>query len=249
MSLSSLRSWCLAFAAAFAIAVPAIQALRPFGLSAAEFSYQGDGTLRVAGYAFSIWGLIYLGMVAHAGYQVWLGARSPTSPGLVWASVAAMIGCGAWIIAAALNGVWATMAILSASALVMILALIDAPRATRPTEMWCVRAPLSLLAGWLTIAAIVNALTSLTIAGVLGPAQAHVGALAAIAFAVLIATFVAWRARNAVYLAPIAWGLGGVYVAEIAVKPIVANAALGAALALLAWALVVARRERGAALR
>lgn len=63
-------------AVAFAILVPAIQALTGWGQSAAEFSAGGDGTLRAAGYAFSIWSVIYAGLVAYAVYQV-RGAPSP----------------------------------------------------------------------------------------------------------------------------------------------------------------------------
>ena len=57
-------------AAAFAIVVPVIQMATGLGLDQGEFAAQGDGTLRVAGYAFSIWGLIYLGILAYAVRQV-----------------------------------------------------------------------------------------------------------------------------------------------------------------------------------
>ena len=53
-------------AAVFAIMVPIAQNLAGWGLSQAEFAADGDSTLRVAGYAFSIWGLIYLGILAYA---------------------------------------------------------------------------------------------------------------------------------------------------------------------------------------
>ena len=237
--LARIRTWAVALAAGCAVAVPTAQALLGFGLSAAEFSYQGDATLRVAGYAFSIWGLLYLGMIAHAGYQVVLGPRSDTPPVLVWGSALAMSGCGLWIFAAALNGVWLTLGILSGSAAALVFALARAGDARSTREHWLVRAPLSLLAGWLTIAAIVNALTSLTIEGLIGAEHAQTAALIAIAFAFVLASALALRLRNAVYLLPIAWGLGGVYVAELARKPLVAQAAAAAALALLVVAVLV----------
>lgn len=45
-------------AAVFAVVVPVVQNLGGFGLSQAEFAADGNQTLQVAGYAFSIWGLI-----------------------------------------------------------------------------------------------------------------------------------------------------------------------------------------------
>ncbi|WP_135210580.1 hypothetical protein [Vitreimonas flagellata] len=244
--LVQIRVLAAALAAVVAVAVPTAQALFGFGLSAGEFSYQGDATLRVAGYAFSIWGLLYIGMIAHAGYQVVLGPRSDTPPMLVWGSVLAMSGCGLWIIAAALNGVWWTLGILSVAAAALIFALARAGEAGSTPEQWLVRAPMSLLAGWLTIAAIVNAMTSLTIEGFIGAEHAQIAALAAIAVALVLASALALRLRNALYLLPIAWGLGGVYAAELARKTLVAQAAAAAALALLVVAVlvIVARRRQ-----
>lgn len=242
-------SRAVAIAAAFAVAVPTAQALFGFGLSAGEFSHQGDETLRVSGYAFSIWGLLYIGMIAHAGYQLVLGPRSDTPTVLVWGSVVAMSSCGLWIIAAALNGVWWTLGILSVSAAALVFAMARAGDARSTLEQWLVRVPLSLLAGWLTIAAIVNAMTSLTIEGLIGVERAQAAALAAIAFALVLASALALRLRNVVYLLPIVWGLGGVYVAELARKPLVAHAAVAAAVVLLVVALLVImarRRQRRA---
>ncbi len=39
------------------------------GQTAAEFSADSDATLKVAGWAFSIWGIIYLGLLAYAVRQ------------------------------------------------------------------------------------------------------------------------------------------------------------------------------------
>nr|QQZ51808.1 hypothetical protein JKL49_13480 [Phenylobacterium glaciei] len=78
------RSLAVVLAVVAAIAIPAIQMTQHIGLSAAEFSGQGDQTLRAAGYAFSIWGLIYFGLAAYAIYQLTVAPETPTlapSPG------------------------------------------------------------------------------------------------------------------------------------------------------------------------
>src|SRR5690606_36947407 len=48
------------------------------GQPPAEFADDGDEVLRVAGYAFSIWGLIYLALVAHGVWQAL--PRTPERP-------------------------------------------------------------------------------------------------------------------------------------------------------------------------
>ena len=53
-------------AAVFAVVVPLVQNLAGLGLTQAEFAADGNTTLRVAGYAFAIWSLIYLGLMAYA---------------------------------------------------------------------------------------------------------------------------------------------------------------------------------------
>lgn len=65
----STRRLVVLLAALFAIAVPAIQAAAGLGLTQAEFAAEGNTTLRVAGYAFSIWSVIYLGLIAYAVRQ------------------------------------------------------------------------------------------------------------------------------------------------------------------------------------
>ncbi|MDP2011333.1 MAG: hypothetical protein Q8K11_14275, partial [Phenylobacterium sp.] len=100
--------------------------------------------------------------------------------------------------------------------------------------------PLSLLAGWLTIASAINILTVLTAQGIIGPDLTW--AVIGITVVLTVGGFIGWRLGSPVYLAPIAWGLIGVYVAEQADKPVAAWLAAGAALALVAEALAMLRK-------
>ena len=87
-------------AAAFAVVVPVVQALTGFGLSQAEFAEDGNETLRVAGYAFSIWGLIYIGILAYAVRQVLpQTGESDMIRRFAIPSIVAFVGIGAWIVA------------------------------------------------------------------------------------------------------------------------------------------------------
>ena len=90
--------------ALFGVLVAQAQMLLGWGQTQAEFAADSDATLKVAGYAFSIWGVIYLGLLVYAVRQ----ALPQTGESVLinrmgWPSVVAFFGIGMWIIAAALN--------------------------------------------------------------------------------------------------------------------------------------------------
>ena len=237
------RSLAVLLAVVAAIAIPALQATQDFGMTAQEFSSQGDQTLRAAGYAFSIWGLIYLGMAAYAIYQLTLAPESPTLRAVAWPSVVAISGCGAWLLASGFNQQWLSVAIILVSAAAMISGLMRA-RAQTPAfrDKLLIVWPLSLLAGWLTIASAINILTVLTAQGIIGPdlTWAAIGVVTVL----VVGGLVGWRLRSPAYLAPVAWGLVAVYVAEQADKPVAAWLAAAAALALVVEAVATLRKGR-----
>jgi hypothetical protein len=172
--------------------------------------------LRSAGYAFSIWGLIYVGLAAFAIYQITPGARNrPTSNILAWPGALAVTGCGAWILASTFKRQWTSIGIIVLSAAVLVAGLLHSDsaraRASRAERLLIV-GPLSLLAGWLTIAAALNVLTVLTAKGLI--ASTGPWGAAGIVTVGLVGGVVGWRLRSPVYVAPIIWGLCGVFIAE-----------------------------------
>lgn len=244
---AALRSTLIICAVILAIAIPTIQAVYELGQSAAAFSFQGDDILRVAGFAFAIWGLLYLGMIIYAVYQALPFARaSETLKVYAWPSVVAISGCGLWILMAALNWTWMTVVVISASAAALIFALVRMQGLGKLSDQLLIALPLNLLAGWLTIASIVNVVTVLTIERVITADYATVTGLVAIGAATVVASAVAVYGRSAFYLAPIIWGLYGVRVAESSRQPLIADAAGLAVLALsgLVVAIVVLRMFR-----
>jgi hypothetical protein len=227
------RSTLIICAVIFAIAVPSLQAVYQFGMSAAEFSFQGNSTLRVAGFAFAIWGLLYLGMIIYALYQALPVARGSEMLAIyAWPSIVAISGCGLWILMAAQNQIWMTVVVISVSAAALIFALVRSQGAGLLRDRLLIALPLNLLAGWLTIASIVNLVTVLTIERIITTDIATMSGLVAVGGAALVAATVALSGRSAFYLLPIIWGLYGVRVAEGPRQPLLADAA-GVAVLLL----------------
>ncbi|MCR5880316.1 hypothetical protein [Phenylobacterium sp. J367] len=223
-----------------AIGAPAAQAILGFGQSASEFSAGGDQTLRAAGYAFSIWTPIYLGMIAFTIYQLLprndgSGMVALTAPygGL------AFLSCGIWILLSAWDAEWMTVLVIltglfsALTGMTLATRVADAPRRDIFFCAW----PLAALAGWLTVAAPLNILTVMTSQGLIGEEAAVPAALSGLAVAAALAIFTLRQTHLWLYAVPVAWGLAAVAVAERSGKPLVAGVAVVLAVGVLlaAW--------------
>ncbi len=226
-----LRKFLVIASVVFAIAVPVLQIGLDLGLSAKEFAGDGNSTLRAAGYAFSIWSVIYAGLIAYAVWQALpRNAGDPLVAQIAWPSIVAISGCGLWIIASSADWKWASVAIIVLSAATLTLALIRlVPVRTDLNARVFVWWPLSLLAGWLTIASAINILTVLTATGLIGGTSAVIAGYVGVGAVVVVALLVLHAARLSVYAIPIAWGLVAVWVAEKTDKSDLALEALIAA--------------------
>ena len=249
VSTALIRRLILLSAVIFAIAIGYSQTAIGWGQSPAEFSADSDETLKVASYAFAIWGLIYLGLFAHAVFQLLPQGRDrPLTEALGWPAVAALLGIGWWVVAAALDAETTTVILIFGSLLVILIPLLLKSRdirALRPKnpELWLTAWPLMLLAGWLTIAAPVNLITVLTgndaLPEVLPPTS---WAILAVGLVSLTALLVTARLRQIAYALPIAWGLLAVFVAEQPRNTLLAYVALAAGVAVLVGAIILSFR-------
>ncbi|CAL1691171.1 hypothetical protein MMB232_01306 [Brevundimonas subvibrioides] len=208
-------------ATAFAVIAGQLQQFGNIGQSPAEFSADSDATLRVAGWAFAIWGPIYLGLIAYAIRQVLpQTGESDMINRFGWPSILALFGIGGWILAAAVDAELATIVLIFGALSVLIIPLLTNARLIRSLprwdrDRWLVAWPLGALAGWLTIASPVNLLTVATGNGDLPATLAPtVWALIAVVAVAAFALFVTWATRLLAYPLPVAWGLLGVFVAE-----------------------------------
>lgn len=216
----------VAFAAAPAVA-PEFTGFSPDQLPVPQV----DPPVQPAGWAFSIWGVIYAWLIVSGIFGIWQrpddagwdAARGPLIVSLalgvpyLWVAVASPVGSTILIIAMLVTA---------------LAALLASPGADR----WWLQAPVALYAGWLTAASWV----SLAQVGAgYGLITGEVGwALIGIAGALVLASGVlAVLARAPEYAAPVVWALIGI-IAKSAGGPLSVTllAAVGiVALALAAW--------------
>ena len=160
-----------------------------------------------AGYAFAIWGVIYLGLIASAGFGLlkrrhdpwWEQTRTPLIVSLAVGSF--------WIPAAQQAPLLATVMIWI-MALGAIVALLRAP----DESPWALDVPLGLYAGWLTAAANLSVALVLVGYGIVGPQWAALISLSATA----LMTFYVLRRKpmSRGYGAAVVWALIGICVAN-----------------------------------
>lgn len=189
---------------------------------------QIDPPVQPAGYAFAIWGLIYLWLIAGAVFGIRDRATDPDwEPMRPALTVSLLIGAG-WIPVAQLSPLWATVLIWAMLA-TAVMALL---RAGKADHAW-LRAPIGLYAGWLTAASSVALGLMLAGHGIL---SAQMAAYAGITLALLLALGVqAMRPDTPAYPAAVIWALVGVGVSNLDGPnwSVLALVALG--LAVLGW--------------
>lgn len=215
---------------AFAVA-PYVSA--PFtGFDPAAFPVQIDRpAVQPAGYAFAIWGLIYLGLIGHAAFGLIARTDHPDWQRPRLPLIAALVLGSGWIALALFQPLVATGVILLMAA-AAVLALL---RARPAQDFWLLSAPLALFAGWLTAASAVSVGVMLAGYGLLSNSAA---ALTMIAVALAVTGWVQGQTpRQPLYSAAVIWALTGIAVANGGTLPLVTGAALAAALVLAVLAL------------
>ncbi|GAA4858849.1 hypothetical protein [Luteimonas vadosa] len=189
-----------------------------FGPDNGTISDRYPTLLVAAGYAFSIWGLVFLLDLAFGAWQV--RAKQDSAGKLERIRPVAAAGfvlTAAWmpifseeLFWLALLVIWASLGCLLYCAIVLARGL----RANDGASPWA-WIPLSLHAGWLSLAAFLNT-AQVIVAYELLPTDDMLpwsAALFAAAAALLLAAN--WRMRgNWVFLAAVAWGLAAVYVKQ-----------------------------------
>lgn len=169
---------------------------------------QIDPPVQPAGYAFAIWGVIYLWLLISAGFGLWQRAGDP---GWNRARVGLIISLALgtpWLWVANHSPITATVLIFGMLA-GAITALMTAPK----TDRWWFQAPVALYAGWLTAASFVSLGSTAAGYGILTDSigWAWIGIIGAL----LTGLTVLWTKPQAPeYASTLLWALVGIIVAN-----------------------------------
>lgn len=162
MTSDIIRQIIVVVAVVATIAVNALANILPLnGLNTGTISDRFKVFFVPAGYVFSIWGLIYLGMIVFAVFQALPSQRS--NPHLVQIGYIFVLSCVA-------NIVWlflwhyerfpltiVAMLVLLGALIVIYLQLGIGKVTVSGAERWCADLPFSIYLGWITVATIANA--------------------------------------------------------------------------------------------
>ncbi len=200
--------------------------------------FASDATLLApSSSAFSIWSVIYVGLIAYTVFQ-WLPSqrRTERQRRLGWTVAASMLLNLAWILSAQANRLTSSLVVI----MLLLLALLAAVRtmnnhpAETRLEGALVDTPIGLYLGWILLAAAANAAAFLTDAGAdlfgwAGTTWAIVGILAVLMSAAVVCS--TDRGRLSVAAAT-SWGLLWIAIERVLGEPRAVGVAFVAALAI-----------------
>lgn len=195
--------------------------------------------------AFSIWSVIYLGLIAYVVWQ-WLPSTtsSPRARAIGWLASLSMVLNAAWLLVTQVGWLWASVAIIVAlvvtlGVLMQRLTAIPAGGDARSSGVWFERivvdGTFGLYLGWVSIATAANITATLVANGVdPGGLAAELIAVAVLAVAAGIGVLLArtFGGRIAV-AAAMAWGLSWIAVGRLTGEPDSTLTGIAAALAAL----------------
>lgn len=250
MQKDTLRQIANILSVALALTVNILATTLPLnGQNTGEISDRFDVYFVPAGYVFSIWGIIYIGWIAFAIFQV-LPAQKEYSR---------MRNLGYWFaLSGVFNAAWLfcwhynlfglsvlVMLALLATLIISYLKLDVGGRRVSTGERWAVDIHFSVYLGWISVATIANITDWLYFIEWDGfGISPQVWAVIMLAVASVLGALMAFRRRDAGFLLVFVWAFAGIAI-EQAGTPLVANSAWVAtaiALGLAVYSIVQRRR-------
>lgn len=198
--------------------------------------------------AFSIWSLIYVGLLAYVIWQ-WRALDTRRTARIAWPAAASMLLNALWIGVTQLGWLWPSVVVILALALVLgglVRRLGESPPSSR-IEALVVDGTFGIYLGWVSVASVANVTAVLVDSGIdPGDPLAEVLAVVVLAVAAVLGVVFALRlgARWAV-AAAMAWALGWIAMGRLAgplYSTATAVAAILAGVAVLAATAVLRRR-------
>jgi hypothetical protein len=253
------RQWLVTAGAIFMI----FGTLYGFGLIGTPVEQSSGGSLSAeatllapAVRAFSIWSVIYVGLIGYVIWQ-WLpgNTASPRARRIGWLSALSMALNGLWLLVVQVGALWLSVAVIVALAVTLgeLMRRLGSPRApdggaAAAGEKLLVDGTFGLYLGWVSVATLANVTATLVASGVdPGAEVAEYLAVAVLAVGALLGVILArvLGGRLGVAIA-MSWGLFWIAVGRLAGQPSSnlagVTAGIAAAVVVVATALVLLGR-------
>jgi hypothetical protein len=220
----------------------AANALPLNGKTTGEISDSIPTLFTPAGYVFSIWSVIYLGLLVFAWYQGRRAQRDADFQDRIgyW-FVLSCIFNSVWIVAWHYEQFALTLALmlgLLVSLLAIYLRLDIGRRQVTTAESRAVHLPFSIYLGWISVATVANVSTVLYTSGWSGgPLSPEVWTVIMVVVAGLLGLAMILLRNDVGYPLVIVWALVGIAVARSGIPLIAVTSVASAAVVLLAWVL------------
>lgn len=249
-----MRQWLVTAGALFMI----FGTLYGFGLIGTPVEQSSGGSLSAeatllapAVRAFSIWSVIYIGLIGYVVWQ-WLPGNTASlrARRIGWLSALSMALNGLWLLVVQVGALWLSVAVIVALAVTLgeLMRRLGSPRATASGEKLLVDGTFGLYLGWVSVATLANVTATLVASGVDPGAEVAeylaVGVLAVGAvLGAILASVLGGRLGVA---AAMTWGLFWIAVGRLTGQPSSdlagVTAGIAAAVVVVATALVLIGR-------
>lgn len=242
-----LRQFLVIAAVIGVITVNALANILPInGLETGEISDRFQVFFVPAGYVFSIWGLIYLGLIGYAVYQALPSQRAnPRLRAIGLPFVASSVANIVWIFLWHYEQfAWTLVAMLALLALLIVIyqRLGIGLTAMTGAERWLVRLPFSVYLGWITVATVANVTSLLDYLGWGGWGIAPVAwAVIMLGVATVVGLGVTLLRSDWAYGLVLVWAFAGIAVKHSATPAVLYTAVICAVIVGAAVALALFR--------
>ena len=209
------------------------------GITPNTISAKYPTVLTPAAYAFSIWSLIYVGLLAFSIYQL-LTANIARFSSIRSVYIASCVFNCAWIFFWHRDQIGICLVLIIALAVTLLLINMKLKAPASLVAALLTKAPFGIYFGWVTCAAIVNFAVFLVYSGVnMSSRTSAIFGSVCIVVAAGSAVIVRWKLSNYLYAVAVAWALTAIAVKQSGNTAIVIAAAFGAVTCLVTAGSVV----------
>jgi len=251
MNKDTLRQILVIFAVIAVITVNILAVILPLnGLDTGEISDRFVVYLVPAGYVFSIWSLIYLGLIAYGIFQA-LPSQKENSRlrAIGYVFILSCLANITWLFLwhyEVFNLTLIAMLVLLLTLIAIYLRLDIGRVQVSQAEKWCVHIPFSIYLGWISVATIANATQWLDYLGWGGWGIApEVWAVVILLAGVLISALMSLRRADIAYSLVLIWAFVGIAVKQASVPLVAYSAWIAAGLILVILVIGVYRARQG----